>query len=318
VKVAVTFDAVGVAPGDYALTLKVANNDSSTGDLTRAASFHVAKRHAFYVAVAGRWNLLSLPVRPPDAFKDSVYPASISGAFAYEGGYILRDSLSPGEGFWLKFGSTRLAGVDGPPIAQESLAVSAGWNLIGPAIDPMSVGDIQSIPGGMNASPVYGYEGVYSAVDTMFPGKGYWIKTDQSGMLILSPKARIGPLSAITIRPSGERPPPPPSGPDAADGPPVRRTGMNGLVPGRSGLAQNYPNPFNPKTEIAFEIAGPGFVSVKVYDVLGREVATLVNQDLHAGTYRVSWDASTRPGGVYFYKLDAGRSSVTKMMLLSK
>jgi hypothetical protein len=74
-------------------------------------------------------------------------------------------------------------------------------------------------------------------------------------------------------------------------------------------LAQNYPNPFNPSTLIPFSVHVSGFTSLKVYDVLGREVATLVNESLTPGSYAVEWDASNVPSGVYFYRLVAEDAS---------
>jgi hypothetical protein len=68
-------------------------------------------------------------------------------------------------------------------------------------------------------------------------------------------------------------------------------------------LKQNYPNPFNPVTTIKYQIPKSSFVVLKIYDVLGNEVATLVNEKLSSGGYEVDWDGSGYPSGVYFYKL---------------
>jgi len=83
-------------------------------------------------------------------------------------------------------------------------------------------------------------------------------------------------------------------------------------------LGQNYPNPFNPSTEIGFQIAEFGFVSLKVFDLLGREVAELVNNELYAGEHTIKFDASNLPSGVYFYRLTAGGQSVSKRMVFLK
>ncbi|MCK7520684.1 MAG: T9SS type A sorting domain-containing protein [Ignavibacteriales bacterium] len=71
-------------------------------------------------------------------------------------------------------------------------------------------------------------------------------------------------------------------------------------------LNQNYPNPFNPTTTISFSIPSSAFTSLKVYDILGNEVATLVNEEKPAGSYEVSFNASSLSSGTYFYKLQAG------------
>jgi endo-1,4-beta-xylanase len=89
-------------------------------------------------------------------------------------------------------------------------------------------------------------------------------------------------------------------------------------VPAQFGLSQNYPNPFNPTTIFEFQVASPEFVSLKVLDVLGREVATLVNGNRQPGTYTVRWDATAYPSGVYFYRLQAGSVVETKKMVLAK
>jgi len=82
-------------------------------------------------------------------------------------------------------------------------------------------------------------------------------------------------------------------------------------------LSQNYPNPFNPETTISFSIPKSEAVSLKIFDVLGREVVVLVNSDLTPGTYNYRWDASSLASGIYFYKLTTGSfSSVKKMMLI--
>ncbi len=87
-------------------------------------------------------------------------------------------------------------------------------------------------------------------------------------------------------------------------------------VPTKFGLEQNYPNPFNPSTQIRFGIPVSGFVSLRIFDVLGREVSTLVNERKSPGTYEVQFDGSNLPSGVYFYRLQAGSSVETKKLTL--
>ena len=83
-------------------------------------------------------------------------------------------------------------------------------------------------------------------------------------------------------------------------------------------LSQNFPNPFNPATNIRFEIPRQSFVKLIVYNILGREVATLVNEKLNAGSYEFEWNASEYPSGVYFYKLITDAFVETKKMVLLK
>ena len=99
-------------------------------------------------------------------------------------------------------------------------------------------------------------------------------------------------------------------------GNPTGITNTNPEIPNEYSLSQNYPNPFNPSTAIKFDIPKHGFVSVKIFDELGREIATLVNESLSPGRYEATFDASKYSSGVYFYKLEAGDFGETKRMML--
>ena len=90
------------------------------------------------------------------------------------------------------------------------------------------------------------------------------------------------------------------------------------FVPNKYNLEQNYPNPFNPSTTISYQIPVPGKVTLKIYDILGREVTTLVNKEQKAGNYKVNFDASGLASGVYFYRITAGQFVSVKKMILMK
>ena len=83
-------------------------------------------------------------------------------------------------------------------------------------------------------------------------------------------------------------------------------------------MIQNYLNPFNPSTTINYSIPELSFVTVNIYDVLGSEIATLVNEEKPAGEYEVEWNPSNVPGGVYFYQLKSEGYVETKKMVLMK
>lgn len=96
---------------------------------------------------------------------------------------------------------------------------------------------------------------------------------------------------------------------------------LSSEIPNRFSLSQNFPNPFNPSTKINFAIPNGSSVAqtfLSVYDILGNELAILVNQQLSPGTYSVEWDAPNYPGGIYFYRLSSGVFSETKKMILIK
>jgi hypothetical protein len=90
------------------------------------------------------------------------------------------------------------------------------------------------------------------------------------------------------------------------------------VLPTRFDLSQNYPNPFNPSTAISYQLTTTSFVTLRVFDVLGREVATLINDSRPPGTYIVQFDASGLPSGIYVYCLQAGNFISAKKMVLMK
>ena len=89
-------------------------------------------------------------------------------------------------------------------------------------------------------------------------------------------------------------------------------------LPEKFDLKPNYPNPFNPSTQIAFDLPESADVRLTVFDVLGRQVATLINQHMKAGTHTVSFDSQRLASGVYIYLLEAGSFSMTRNMMLIK
>lgn len=89
-------------------------------------------------------------------------------------------------------------------------------------------------------------------------------------------------------------------------------------IPKTFSLSQNYPNPFNPNTTIKFDLPVSGLIKLSVYDILGREIETLINEDLKAGTYLVNWNASNYPSGIYFYRIETRDFTETKKMILIK
>jgi hypothetical protein len=88
-------------------------------------------------------------------------------------------------------------------------------------------------------------------------------------------------------------------------------------LPGDYNISQNYPNPFNPSTNIEYSIPSESHVELRVYDVLGNEVATLINEQQQAGVYRVNFAADNLPSGMYFARIKANQfTQVVKMILL--
>jgi len=89
-------------------------------------------------------------------------------------------------------------------------------------------------------------------------------------------------------------------------------------LPVNNALSLNYPNPFNPSTTIKYQIKESGFVTLKIYDVLGKEVAELLNENKEAGFYNLTFNASNLPSGLYIYRMIVNNFVSTKKMLLTK
>ncbi|MCD6161320.1 MAG: immune inhibitor A [candidate division Zixibacteria bacterium] len=95
------------------------------------------------------------------------------------------------------------------------------------------------------------------------------------------------------------------------------------VIPISFALNQNYPNPFNPTTEISFGLPSAGHTTLEIYDIMGRKVKVLVNENLHAGTHQIKWDSTDNSGdriasGIYFYKLTQGKNTITRKMVMLK
>ena len=89
-------------------------------------------------------------------------------------------------------------------------------------------------------------------------------------------------------------------------------------VPDKFSLNQNYPNPFNPTTAIEFQLPKESFVTLKIFNILGVEIATLVNEQRQAGIHKISFNASELSSGLYIYKISAGKFEQTRKMMLLK
>ena len=93
---------------------------------------------------------------------------------------------------------------------------------------------------------------------------------------------------------------------------------ISNKIPTEFSLNQNYPNPFNPSTKITYQIPKVSFITLKIYDVLGKEITTLVNEEKPIGSYEIEFNAKNLPSGIYFYKIQAGSFVETKKMVLMK
>jgi hypothetical protein len=271
---------------------------------------------SFQFSLSNSWNMISVPLTVPDGRTTVLFPSATSHAFAYAAGYVRRDTLAHGAGYWVKFGSGQVRNVPGTLITHDSVLVPAGWNMIGSIGNAIGVSSITSNPPALTTSPFFGYSGgIYVVADSIRPGQAYWVKVNAPGTLYLGTPGPVTGSSRIRIVSNGEAPP---QAPGAAMAGPKQFT-----------LLQNYPNPFNPATELRYTLPVDAHVRLTIFDVLGEEVRTLADGFQQSGYKSIRWDSRNNagvevPSGIYFYRLEARgtlRSSesfyeVRKMMLV--
>ncbi|MBI1805216.1 MAG: T9SS type A sorting domain-containing protein [Ignavibacteriae bacterium] len=270
----------------------------------------------------------------------------ISNIFGYSNGYAVVTSLSPGQGYWIKTstaGTITLGGGTSSPKATSDMSSFSSFTIADKLGRKQTLYITEDAGGSLDLNrfelPPSPPAGIFTAryasqrmLETYpsdmkgtarFPivlqapeyplsvefnirnadGKGIVLEEVESGNIIASHSLVSNGTVVI-------------SGGDAQSL--ALKVVPNGSSPARFGLSQNYPNPFNPTTNISYSLPVESFVQLRIFDLLGREIASLVNERQTAGTYTVSFDASRLSSGVYFYKIIAGDFTDVKRMLIMK
>ncbi len=264
-------------------------------DIRFLVNYKDTTQRTLSITLNDQWNLVSIPIDTESVVKDSIFPTSISSAYAYSGSsYIPLDTLRRLVGYWLKFNSPTEVQWKGTPNLSGIIGVAEGWNLIGSISEPIPVTNITSNPPDIITSAFFKYSSSYGIADSIHPGLGYWVKVSQSGSLIFSLNSARSASSPVKIKSTSEFPPPPPfMNTDAKE------------IPAKYSLDDAFPNPFNPSTVINYQLPIDSRVSLKVYNVLGQVANILAEEVQEVGFKSITWNASGSTSGIYFIKLEA-------------
>jgi hypothetical protein len=264
--------------------------------------------------MAAKWNMVSVPLSMDNYLKAVLYPTAISEAFAYAGTYTPQAMLAQGVGYWVKFDSAQTVPLTGNPCLVDTIIVASGWNLVGSISSSVAITDIISNTPSLVLSQFWAYDGRYTMTDTIEPGKGYWVKANLDGEIVLAGAAQKNLGNRVQVVIESNQPPHPPY-----------EKQLVPEIPGDFRLEQNYPNPFNPSTILDYALPLDSYVCLAVFNTAGQRIKTLSNGVQSAGYKDVIWDASNMPAGVYFYRLDVTsvgdptkHFSQTRKMLLIK
>ena len=174
-------------------------NIAGTGTYSAIWTFQVEQITQSYPMLQS-WNMVSLPMNVYDGRKSILFPEAISKAFAYDpsSGYVIRDTLLTGMGYWMKFAVAETTALSGFPLLSDTISVQQGWNMIGSITSSIAASSIIQIPPNNIVGRIFGYAGAYQPVSIIDPAKSYWVKCNASGTLILTSGANVKPENHLS------------------------------------------------------------------------------------------------------------------------
>lgn len=278
------------------------------------------------------WYLISLPVSPQDNSVDTLFPSAIA-AFGWDAealAYLAVDNLETTKGYWILIPSQTSATVAGQPLSEYSAHYIPGWHLIGSVRESVDFSHPDDDPAGSIIAS-FGWESTqmhYYSIYPVPPGtgvleskEGFWLAVAQECDLTIGGASQVAVAASFHSVKSqnfgkqfGLHPPTFPKVSDFVSDQFQRR-------PKTFQLSQNYPNPFNPQTAIEYQLPETGWVSLKIYNMLGETVRTLVNENQSAHTYKLLWDGKSDaglllPSGVYLYRIETGKFVAHRTLIL--
>jgi glycosidase len=291
-------------------TVSYTRNDTSltfTLPAVAGAVYRFAVTNTASVPLENGWNLVSVPRDSGNTGWNSLFPTASATPYMYTGsGYAAVGTLQPGVGYWVKVPALDTASISGTEMTTRTIALNAGWNIIGSISSPVSVNSITSESPGLIISQFFGYTRGYTQADSLSPGYGYWVRASVAGSVTLNAGSVAASRTRVKIVPTADQPPAPPVG-----------AALTNNLPKEFALSQNYPNPFNPTTLIEYALPKQSYVTLTLYNVLGQQVAKLVDGEQQPGYKSVTFNGSNLSSGLYFYRLNAGSfTSVKKMMIV--
>ncbi|MBI3194257.1 MAG: exo-alpha-sialidase, partial [Ignavibacteriae bacterium] len=225
-------------------------------------------KYQFMLSVNQKWNMVSVPLVVDDFRKSELFPSAESPAFAYEGNYIVKETLALGAGYWMKFPSPDTVQFEGTRIPFDTLDLREQWNMLGSVSQTVAVGSIMSIPSGIINSPFYTFDGKrYGSVDSLFPGTATFVKASQDGKLVLASAAQAHEKSIQPVE-----------------------------------ITQEQVN-ISSGNLITYNVQARGTVTLKIFEREGEAIATLVDDVRDAGTHQVAWKPERMDVGRYYYWL---------------
>lgn len=183
------FNTFELVNGNYRMELNISHNDSAKSNVIVPINMTITDTTALITStlnVNSGWNLISIPIQTLQVRKDDLFPNSNSFAYGYTNNYVIRDSLFPGYGYWLKFPFNQSVQIAGNGINTVSVPLRNGWNLIGSLNGSIPVNSLTTNPPDIISGYIYGYSNNYFVANTLEKGKGYWVKATSNGTLILN------------------------------------------------------------------------------------------------------------------------------------